>query len=78
MYKIQTNVASECSLSGAPAASITITIEPGYNWFGYTGADPLALDELNIIPVEGDKIVSQNSGFAVFSLTIDSMMQAVK
>ncbi|MBR3427431.1 MAG: endonuclease [Bacteroidales bacterium] len=69
MYKIQTNAASECSLIGAPAASITITIEPGYNWFGYKGTEPMALDELNIIPVEGDKIVSQNSGFAVFNGT---------
>lgn len=69
MYRIQTNADCECSLSGAPAASITITIEPGCNWYGYTGADPLALDELNIIPVEGDKIVSQNSGFAVFNGT---------
>ncbi len=70
MYRIQTNAASECSLSGAPAASVTITIEPGCNWFGYTGADPLALDELNIIPATGDKIVSQNSGFAIFNGTL--------
>lgn len=69
MYRIQTSADCESSLSGTPVSSVTITIEPGCNWFGYTGADPLALDELNIIPVEGDKIVSQNSGFAVFNGT---------
>lgn len=69
MYKIQANAACEFTLSGAPATNVTITIEPGCNWFGYTDTEQLPLDDLNITPATGDKIVSQNSGFAVFNGT---------
>ena len=69
MYRIQTNDACECSLSGAPAASVTITITSGCNWFGYTGTESLALDDLNVDPASGDKIISQNGGFAIHNGT---------
>ena len=67
MYRIQTNDACECSLSGAPAASVTITIALGCNWFGFTGMESLALDDLNVDPATGDKIISQSDGFAIFN-----------
>ena len=67
MYRIQTNDACECSLSGAPAASVTITIALGCNWFGFTGTESLALDDLNVDPATGDKIISQSDGFAIFN-----------
>ena len=66
MYKIQTTTACAFTLSGTPATNVTVTITTGYNWFGYTGAQPLALDNLNFSPAQGDKIISQNEDFAIY------------
>lgn len=67
MYRMQTNASPSFTLSGAPASNVTITITTGCNWFGYTGTGPLSLADLNITPAVGDKIVSQNDGFALYN-----------
>ena len=68
MYKIKTNDACEFTLSGTSAANETIAFETGCNWFGCTGTESLSLDDLNISPgpVSGDKIISQDEGFATY------------
>ncbi len=52
-----------------PAADVEVTIAQGCNWFGYPGTEPLSLDDLNISPTTGDKVVSQDGGFAVYNGT---------
>ena len=62
MYKILTNDATEFTLSGEAVTS-TITILPGYNWFGYTGSRPIAIPQSlgsGFTPTEGDQIIAQN------------------
>ncbi len=62
MYKIETTEDVNLTLSGE-AVTATITILPGYNWFGYTGtqakAIALALGS-GFTPAEGDQIMAQN------------------
>ena len=67
MYRIQTNTACTLSLLGVPITSATITINLGKNWFGFVGtAKTIAAAFTNFSASEGDKIISQNEGFAVF------------
>ncbi len=58
------------TLLGRVVAS-NITIENGINWIGYTGAPDLTIVEAlgSIVPVTGDKIISQDEGFAIFNGT---------
>ena len=71
MYKIKVNnsLYSE-SLVGLPRTA-SITIGNGINWIGYTGASNLSISEAlgSITPNNGDKIISQNQGFAIFNGT---------
>ena len=68
MYRIKTNAACTISLSGTPMESATITIEPGVNWFGFLGTQPSLISEaINVTASTGDKIVSQDGGFAIYS-----------
>ena len=46
--------------------TIVVEIVEGPNWFGYAGVQPLEVDDLNITPAEGDKVVSQDEGFAIY------------
>lgn len=69
MYKLQTSADFEGVLNGlmAPASNIS---EPGVYWIGYTGETSSsitqALVSVNIFPNAGDKIISQDGGFAIF------------
>ena len=66
MYKIQVRNDCSFSLRGKALASVSITIEPGHNWFGYVGTQSMeigqALNGFN--PVEGDRISSFDNHFA--------------
>ena len=68
MYKIQTTEPCTLSLSGIPITSATLSIGPGCNWFGYISAQPSMINNICISPSpdEGDKIISQNDGFAIY------------
>ena len=49
-----------------------ITIENGINWIGYTGAPELTIVEAlgsSVAPALGDKIISQDNGFAIYNGT---------
>ena len=58
MYKIKVGADCSFTLSGSPASDVTVTINPGSNWFGYTGTQAMsiatALNGFN--PAEGDVI----------------------
>ncbi len=67
MYRIKTREDCTLTLSGTRTSNaVTINLLPGYNWFGFTGTQPLAIENLNITPAEGDKVISQDEGFAIF------------
>ena len=66
MYKIETNGVCNLTVTGNSQPSVNITIVPGYNWFGYTGMQVLGIENLNIVPAEGDMINSQNEGYAIY------------
>ena len=69
MYRIQTSAPASFELTGNKVNNVTFTIAPGYNWFGYTGSQSSTIGEAfggNFVPVEGDKINSQDEGFAIF------------
>lgn len=50
----------------ADLSSIEIPIGYGVNWFGCSGTTSISLADLVITPALGDKIISQNEGFAVY------------
>ena len=70
MYKLQTDEEELVSVTGMRITP-SITILTGTNWIGYTGEDdaeiPAALTTLGITPEPGDKIISQDGGFAIFN-----------
>ena len=68
MYKIQ--ISADCSfmLSGS-YEPVSITIVPGYNWFGFSCQEAASVTDVfggEFMPVEGDKINSQNEGYAIY------------
>ena len=73
MYKIQTNAAVDgVTITGVPTAA-SISIGEDYNWIGYTGGTTddisAALASYGITPNIGDKIISQDNGFAIYNGT---------
>lgn len=68
MYKIL--ICAPCTLKLwviEPSASITVNINLGENWFGFIGSEKtVAAAFANFTPAEGDKVISQDEGFAVF------------
>ena len=72
MVKIHVDEEGEFTLTGLPVAA-NITIGNGINWIGFTNVATTGisatLDMYNIIPAEGDKIISQDQGFAIFNGT---------
>lgn len=67
MYRIHTGAPCTLSLLGVPITTATITINPDENWFGYIGEEKTIAEAfINLPPAEGDKVISQEEGFAVF------------
>lgn len=63
MYKINVQTVTTITLTGTPVAASTISILPGYNWFGYTGEAGLSIDKAlgeEFTPNDGDKIIGQD------------------
>ncbi len=69
MYKIQTNASCTLSLTGVPIVSATVDIARGTNWIGYIGLEKAVGEVFNTEfgPASGDKIISQDGGFAIFN-----------
>ncbi len=68
MYRILTTAATEFTLSGEEVTS-TITILPGYNWFGYTGGQSKSVATAfgDFTPTEGDTITAQDGTSATYN-----------
>lgn len=68
MYRILTTAATEFTLSGE-AVSSTITILPGYNWFGYTGSQSKSVATAfgDFTPTEGDTITAEDGTSATYT-----------
>lgn len=60
MYKIKVSADCEFNLTGKALYSTTITIKPGYNWFGYTSTQVISVNDAfeDLNPNEGDVIKS--------------------
>ena len=70
MYRIQTGAPCTLTLLGLPITTATITINQGENWFGYIGLEKTIAEAfVNLPPAIGDKVISQDEGFAVFNGT---------
>lgn len=69
MYKIESTSSLSAPVLGVYVASPEITIESGCNWLGYYGEEALinSLFNSGFVPVLGDKIISQDEGFAIFN-----------
>ena len=72
MYKIKIEATDPVNLmlSGAPTSNVSMTILPGYNWFGYTGSQSKAIDEVfdaDFSPTDGDTITAQNNDYATYN-----------
>ena len=71
MYRLQVNENCLFTLYGTPAVSADVVIAEGSNWFGFIGA-PADIDDVfdaTFGPAIGDKIISQEEGFAIFNGT---------
>ena len=71
MYRIRATSTFNLNLEGMSALSASTTIYPGVvTWFGYLGQEkPLNQVLGQFSPSIGDKIISQDSGFAIFNGT---------
>ena len=71
MYKIEATSSVSLTMSGTPATGASLTILPGYNWFGYTGAQATdivtALGSLGITPASGDTITDKNGNTSTYN-----------
>ncbi len=69
MYKIETNDAVSLTMSGTPATGGSLTLMPGYNWFGYTGdqAKAIAAALGDFTPSNGDTITAQDGTTATYN-----------
>lgn len=67
MYKIQTTAPCTLAVTGVPITSATVTINPGENWFGFVGTTKTVVAAFTgFTPAAGDKVISQDEGFAVY------------
>lgn len=71
MYKLQTNTTVEDVTLTGDFHSVNISIAPNANWIGYTGTTASIATALgsNFTPANGDKIISQDGGFAIYNGT---------
>ncbi len=69
MYKIETNDAVSLTVSGTPATGVSLTLMPGYNWFGYTGTQAKAIAAAlgDFTPSNGDTITAQDGTTATYN-----------
>lgn len=71
MYRIQTSAPCEVSLTGLSITPVEVSLAPGANWFGSICVEekPIAA-AISVEATAGDKIVSQNGGFAIYNGTV--------
>lgn len=73
MVKVHVTQGGTYPLTGRAAPASSVTIHQGNNWIGYTSTETTNIGagivSYGIMPVEGDKIISQDEGFAVYTIT---------
>ena len=70
MYKVLVNGDCLLSLNGDPFTTANVSIAPSSNWFGFIGTEMSVTEAFaNFGPVAGDKVISQNDGFAIYNGT---------
>lgn len=73
MVKVYVNGEGMYDLTGRPIAPHITVDNPGVYWIGYTGETTTNIGtgivSFGITPVEGDKIISQFEGFAIYTIT---------
>lgn len=73
MVKVHVAEEGMYELSGRTVPASSVTIHEGNNWIGYTGTETTNIGagivSYGITPVEGDKIISQDEGFAIYTIT---------
>ena len=71
MYKIKTTAGATLTMAGDRPATVSVSIEPVYTWFGYAGAQAAdiatALGNLGITPASGDTITDKNGDTATYN-----------
>ena len=69
MVRIRTSATCDLTVSGTRPDVIYVTLASGYNWMGFAATETMDVAEVfaAINPVEGDKIISQDEGFAIFN-----------
>ena len=69
MYKIEATSSVSLTMSGTPATGVSLTLLPGYNWFGYTGtqAADIATALGSFAPVNGDTITDKDGHTATYN-----------
>ena len=71
MYKIWTSTDGELTVAGVASSNVIVTINSGYNWFGFIGHESAEIGTVfntSFGPAEGDKIISQDGGFAIYTV----------
>lgn len=67
MYKVLVSDTCTLSLDGEPFTTATVSIASGLNWFGFIGSETSVTNAFaSFNPVAGDKVISQNEGFAIY------------
>ena len=74
MVKVHVDEGGTFPLTGRPVPTSSVTIHEGNNWIGYTSATTTNIGTGIVsfgitTPVEGDKIISQFEGFAIYTIT---------
>ena len=69
MYKIEATSSVSLTMSGTPATGVSLTILPGYNWFGYTGSQSktIAAAFSGFAPTNGDTVTDKVGNTATYN-----------
>ena len=72
MVKVHMAEGGMYELTGRVVPAGSITIHEGNNWIGYIGVAGATVSSVfggDFTPAEGDKIISQDEGFAIYTIT---------
>ncbi len=72
MVKVHVAEGGMYELTGRVVPAGSITIHEGNNWIGYIGVAGATVSSVfggDFTPAEGDKIISQDEGFAIYTIT---------
>ena len=70
MVKVHVTQGGTYPLTGRPVSTSSVTIHQGNNWIGYIGVAGATVSSVfggTFTPAEGDKIISQYEGFAIYT-----------